>query len=185
MIRRRTLSMAILAALAIGLQWWVFLQEQDLTDSGPLPEPRSDYTLTRFDLLVMNKDGEASFHITAPYLEKNPNDQSLAIMKPNVLLYNQHNTQWTIVSESGWISEDGEQLRLDGKVHMVSDSEDDPVTIDGTNFMVAPQSKQVDSDDAVVMTRPLGLYQGVGFSADIRNNILEILSEVTARYEPE
>ncbi len=185
MIRRRTMSMGILAALAIGLQWWVLLQEQDQAHKTPLPDPRSDYTLTQFDLLVMNQSGEASFHITAPYLEKNPLDQSLSIMKPNILLYNQQSTEWTIQSESGWISEAGDLLRLDGVVNMVSGSEDDPVKIDGTDFVVIPDSKLVTSTEAVVMTRPMGLYQGVGFSADIRNNILEILSEVTARYEPE
>ena len=71
-----------------GLTRWLLLVVQDGDeDRQVLPDARSDYTLEEFDLLVMNRQGDPSFRIESPYLEKSPVDESVSLIQPLVFLF--------------------------------------------------------------------------------------------------
>ncbi len=176
------IKILLLAAIALGLRQWVTSRQDEDAANAPLPDPRSDYTLTQFELLVMNTEGEPSFNVVAPYLEKNNDDRSLDINQPKVLLFNDDKTHWTITSDHGWISERADKLLLDGAVKMVTDSTERPALIEGTDFTIYPDDKQIESDQRVQLTRPESRYEGVGFRADTGLDLIEILSEVHADY---
>lgn len=182
MNRSALLKILLLASIALGLRQWVKSQEEANLVDAPLPDPRSDYTLTQFELLVMDAEGEPSFNVVAPYLEKNNDDRSLSINMPEILLFNEDDSKWTITSDKGWISEKADEMHLNGEVTMVTDSTTRPALIEGTDFTVFPDDKKIQSDQQVQLTRPDSLYQGIGFRADTALDLIEILAEVHADY---
>lgn len=84
-LRDRGLPVAIvLVGLATGaaqmVYWWLAPTPKVNEFVGP---PRSGYTLTNFRLWSFDTDGQPSFRMVAPQLERRENDESLYINTPD------------------------------------------------------------------------------------------------------
>src|SRR5690606_26964321 len=114
---RTLLGAALLvAAIATGWSAWKMRGSETPSQAGG---QRSDYVLRDFDLVVLGKDGSESVRVQAPELQRRE-DESMDLREP-VFLAPAEPGPWRLSAERGWISPDGELLRLDGNVAGDSD----------------------------------------------------------------
>lgn len=179
---RRLVQVTLLIALAGLTRWWLISREPD---EGPemLPTARSDYTLENFELLAMNDQGDPSFQVQSPYLEKVPEDGSVVLRTPVVHLYEEGQHRWRIDANSGWIRADGGEMELQGRVVLAQD-EPRHLTIRTQNLRIYPDEDRAHTDHPVRIERPDAQMDGVGLDAWLDSERIELLSEVKGHYEP-
>ena len=173
----------LLAALLSGWSAW-----RNRTNTAPsaVEEGSTDFTLTDFEIVTLDKEGHESVTLRAPSMARSRADQTSTIDKPLFLLPDAAGQHWELRADTGWVSPKGEELRLRGNV--AGDSPKDgktPLTTFRTDALdVLTEQDLARTDGLVTLTRP-GLSQtGVGFRANLKSQQYSLLSQVKTRYEP-
>lgn len=172
----------LLAALASG--WSAWRHRVVETPAAPVRD-RPDYTLSDFQVVMLNKDGAESGTLRAPAMQRG-DDEISHITRPVFLLPDAAGQHWQLQADTGWVSAKGEEVRLRGNV--AGDSPDDgktpPTTFRTDALDVFPPSNLASADGRVVVTRPGVRQTGVGFKANLKTRQYSLLSQVQTRYEP-
>lgn len=106
---------AILLVVAAFTFWLAQQSEESATAFKPQSHT-PDYYFQGVTATVMNLQGEPSQTLVAEKMIHYPDDDSTELQRPNLTIFDNDNPPWKVVSESGWISGDGEVLLLNGKV---------------------------------------------------------------------
>lgn len=177
---KRWLIIFGLVIVAVATRIWV-LKNLDEDSASPLPEARSDYLLENFSLTIMNDDGLRRFSLHAPHLERSPVDESTLLTAPDVLIFEDNRATWRSTGETGWISADGTELRLEDDVTMESiDGQDTTVVTDTITFL--PDDRLAHTQDAVTLTQADSVMTGIGLRANFQSQTWELLADVKARF---
>jgi lipopolysaccharide export system protein LptC len=88
-------------------------------------------------------------------------------------------------SKDGWVSADGDELRLRGDVRGVSSGMTGPATTMTTRELnIFPDARRAQSQGQVVITRPGSILSGRGLQLDLATKQYSFKSEVRHRYVP-
>ncbi|ADV26918.1 protein of unknown function DUF1239 [Pseudoxanthomonas suwonensis 11-1] len=170
----------LLAAVVTGWSAWKMRGRDAVATGGG---ERSDYVLRDFELVVLGKDGSETVRVQSPELQRR-DDESMDVAEP-VFLTPAEPGPWKLTAERGWISPDGELLRLDGSVSGDSDpASPAPTKFRTDSLELLPGQDLARTDKAVSLSRP-GLSQtGTGMEANLKTRQYRLLSQVRTRYEP-
>lgn len=177
------------AALMIGafLSGWMMWQQRDRGDAAGPVGKRPDYVLHDFQVTVLGEDGREAFTLNAPRLERDPDVKTMEITTPVFHVPPKQGSQaaaWEIRSQSGWVSEKGEELRLRGGVQADSTNADGkPIKVATDRLNVFPDAKRATSDAKVTVTQPGFILNGRGLEADLDAKRVILQNDVKARYE--
>ncbi len=172
-----------LAALGLAFTFWLTAKLRQPPEAEILPQARSDYLLEDFDLIVMDPQGNPSFRLQSPFLEKSPEDESLDIRSPHLTLFEAGKVTWQMQSEKAWINREGDTIKMPGPVKLASELT--PKTIVNTaDVTVKPRDHQASSAAAVEVIRSDMRSEGIGFEVDLSRQQFDILSQVEGYYEP-
>jgi len=173
----------LLAALLSGWSAW---RNRANTAPTAVEEGSTDFTLTDFEIVTLDKERHDSAARRAPWVARSRAEQTSTISKPLFLLPDAAGQHWELRADSGWVSPKGEELRLRGNVAGDSpkDGKTPPTTFRTAALDVLPEQNLARTDGQVTLTRP-GLSQtGVGFRANLKSQQYSLLSQVKTRYEP-
>ena len=173
----------VLAALVSGWSVW----KQHRKDQAPaVAAARSDYVLEEFELVSLNKQGKESFTLRGPRLARQPANKVIDIATPVFVIppgEGSSGQAWEVRAKNGWVSPDGDELRLRGDVR--GTSTEGPLTTLSTDQMnVFPEKRQANAAGKVVITRPGSILSGRGLQLDLATKRYEFKSEVRHRYVP-
>ncbi|HZH43690.1 MAG TPA: LPS export ABC transporter periplasmic protein LptC [Lysobacter sp.] len=181
---RSLLSIALL--LGALLTGWAVLRQGDAPPAQPRASLRPDYVLNDFELVVLDREGREAFTLRAPTLVRDPAQKSLDIATPVFTLPPQKPdaAPWLVRAKTGWVSAEGDELRLRGDVVANSrDAQDRPLRMETQALNVFPERDLASTRSAVTITQP-GLILTGRRGADARLDAKRvILHDVTARYE--
>lgn len=180
MERRYWIAVALLALVAVGTEWLLWLgrdRTNAQTFAGP---PRSDYTLDDFTLDALGADGRRSFRVTGPRLARRGDDGSIFVDAPNYALVDGGGHPWTGTSDSAWVDKDGETMKLLGQVemHRAGDADNQPLDLATRDLTVHPKKKTMETGAAATITEPGSILSGTGLRGDLNQKTLEFLSDV-------
>ncbi len=171
----------LVAAVVSGWSAWRMRER-----AAPAAEQaqRSDYVLRDFELVVLGKDGAESVRLQAPEMHRSRADESLEIATP-VFLVPAEPGPWRLGAERGWVSPEGDLVRLEGDVAGDSDpASPTPTRFRTTRLELLPDQDLARTDQPVQLTQP-GLRQtGTGMQANLKTGQYRLLSKVRTRYEP-
>ena len=163
---RKLLGLALLvAAVATG---WLAWNRRDRGEPQATATERSDYVLRDFEMAMLGKDGTESVRLRAPQLQRNREDQSLAILQPLFLMPGEDGG-WRLAADQGWVNADGSLARLEGNVKGDS-AEGHPVPTTFRTDRLMPDAMKLGQIGDQVMGVPLGinsfavLYDTVAFA---------------------
>lgn len=183
---RTALTLVLLAAAAIS--GWSVWTHRPGRESAPVANARSDYLLHDFELVALDKQGNESFTLRAPQLARHPGDQTMTLATPLFLLPvsdgNGSNGYWEVRSRQGWVSAEGDEVRLTGDVNATSPQGATPTTFVTQTLNVFPRSNRASSRDVVTITRPGSILRGRGFDANLKSKRYALLADVRTRYAP-
>lgn len=174
----------LLGALISGWSVWNQRRQETATFG---PATRSDYVLEEFELVALDKQGRESFTLRAPRLVRDPAKRTMDIPTPVFLIPagNAGSDGWEVRADNGWISADGDELRLRGDVQAASAGKvREPTTIRTEELNVFPETKRANSPGRVVITRPRSILSGRGLQLNLANKQYSFQSEVRQRYVP-
>ena len=189
-LRDRRLTLAIIVlALAGGaaqiLLWWIGPPPVTHDFVGP---PRSGYILTKARLWAYNVDGQPSFRMLTPHLERREGDDSLYINTPRFTLpSNQPGVpDWEGESLYGWVDKSGALLKLQGPVYMhrpayTGGPAADLHTSDVTAW---PKENRMQTAAPTQMTQGDSRMSSIGMRANLNDKHLELLDDVHATFPP-
>jgi len=175
-----------LALLLVALITSLFAWQRDTPAPADAPvAERSDYVLYDFDLVSLNSEGEEAFTLNAPQLRQTPGARTLELTTPDILIPQGDAQYWQVNANSGWISADGDEVRLRGGVKATP--ADDP---SGQTWIVTealdifPQQSLATTSAVVTLARPGATMHAVGMRVHLDHNRVELLSKVHLRHAP-
>jgi len=174
----------LFAAAATGWSLW---QQREPASDGPATAGRPDYVLQDFELIALDEQGHESFTLRAPRLARDPSARTMDITTPVFVIPPRPGTSgspWEVRSQTGWVSADGDELRLRGRVRADSiDPDGQPVAMRTEELNVFPKAKRATSAATVTLTQPGLILEGRGLEAQLDAKRVTLLSDVKARYE--
>lgn len=183
----RTLVSAVLLVVALASGWALWSDGDDAVERVAEPGGRPDYVLHDFELVALDAQGRESFTLRAPRLARDPRDKTMEIATPLFLIPPRDGSgdAWQVTAEHGWVSAEGDELRLRDAVKAESDgSTGVPVVVTTEQLNVFPETDRVASPVAVAINRPGSILRGVGLEVDLASKQYTLQSEVTSRYVP-
>lgn len=181
----RTVLGGVLLVAAVVSGWSAWRQRaKPGAEAGE--EARSDYVARDFEIITLDKQGQESMTLRAPQMERARADQTLSIVTPLFLLPDASGQHWQMRGDTGWVSADGDELRLRGNVAGDSPKVPSipPTTFRTQSLDVFPRTNLARTAAPVTMTRPGIMQTGVGFEANLKTQQYKLLSQVKTRYEP-
>jgi lipopolysaccharide export system protein LptC len=180
-----TIAIALAAGVAQLLLWWFGPAPRISDFVGP---PRSSYTLTDARMTEYNAEGQPSFHLQSPHLERREGDDSLYLNAPTFQLpSNQAGVpDWKGQSLYGWVNKDGSQLKLQGPVEMHREAFGDApaARIQTADVTAWPKQNRLETAAPAQMVQGGTRISGVGMRADLNDKHLELLDDVHATFPP-
>ena len=174
----------VLAALVSGWSVW----KQNRKDQAPaMAETRSDYVLEEFELVALNKQGKESFTLRGPRLARQPANKVIDIAAPLFVIppgEGSSGQAWEVRAKNGWVSADGDELRLRGEVRGNSVGPGPWTTLATDQMNVFPETRRATAPGKVVITRPGSILSGRGLQLDLATKRYQFKSEVRHRYVP-
>ncbi|QDH69340.1 LPS export ABC transporter periplasmic protein LptC [Marilutibacter alkalisoli] len=181
----RTLATLTLLAGAL-LTGWVLWSQRDRDATPASGQTQPDYILNDFEMIALDKQGQEAFTVRAPRLERDPDSKTMDIETPLFIIPSSPDSgggTWEVRSQTGWVSERGDEIRLRGQVQADSgDADGRPVTMRTEQLDVFPQAKRATSAVKVTLTQPGLIMTGHTLEADLERNRIT-LQDTRTRYE--
>jgi len=194
----------LLALLAI-LSWWLkdsASPERNSIDDNIRHDP--DYYAENLVTYSMDKTGNIYFQLKVKHIEHYPDDDSLTLLKPEITIYKDQQAQWTISSENGVVSANGDEVVLSNSViaiqsmiHSTTKSTRHSTTGNTNNdankqarglilttekLVIKPTLKFAETELDVRLQDANGSTLATGLKVDMENNIIQLLSNVKGSY---
>lgn len=180
---RGVLTLVLLVAAAVS--GWSVWTHRPGSEPVAVGSARSDYLLHDFELIALDRQGKESFTLRAPMLQRHPGDRTMTLATPLFLLpVGDGSGYWEVRSQKGWVSAEGDEVRLSGNVNATSPKGTTPTTFATQTLNVFPRTNRADSRDAVTITRPGSIIRGRGFDANLKSKRYTLLADVRTRYAP-
>ena len=186
-IVRNTVVTLVLAIIAAAT-WLATWQRQD---DGPVVEPPAEagplgYYVRGARLSGTDEQGRVTYRVFAERLEELPGDERLKLTGVNVDYSPADETAWALTAATASYARDGSQVDLSGDVELRSAPTDGskPVTVATENLLFSPDTSSAASSEAVEIRVGDWQLSGVGLSADLKEDTLELESQVHGTLAP-
>jgi len=186
MERKLVLTIALLAALALITQVLVWVYATRNAAPAFVGPPRSDYTLTNFNVDALDVDGQHAFSISGPRLTRRAADGSIFVATPKYEIIDNSRNLWKGDADSAWVNKDGSIMKFEGRVQMRRQptATVTPVELKTSDLTVtseknaSPPKKTLETAELATITDPGHVVHGVGLKADMGMKVVELLSDV-------
>lgn len=173
--------------IAAAIGWWI--KEQLLPETLPQSNTKRqsyDYSMKAFTLTGMNQLGQPRYQLTADSMIHYPEDDHSDLEKPFFVLFSDNAPPWHINSEKGKVYEQGELIKLLGKVIIkrASSPTTRPITITTYNLTIYPDQEYAETDESVHMVSNATDLKSVGMKAFLKEGNIRLLNEVKGVHEP-
>lgn len=118
MLSMRQRILALVMAGVGALAWWLQEDSESPAPAGSGAERRPDYTVENFTATTMDETGRPHRRLVADELRHYPDDGSNELDRPRLTLHVNEGPPWLVRSETAWVSEDNNLIRLHGEVYV-------------------------------------------------------------------
>jgi lipopolysaccharide export system protein LptC len=183
----RTIFILFILGVAAAIGWW--LKEQLIPDTAPQSVTKRqshDYSMKAFTLTGMNQLGQPHYQLTADSMIHYPEDDHSDLEKPFMILFSENSPPWHVNSEKGKVYEQGELVKLLGKVIIkrASSPTTEPITITTYNLTIYPDKEYAETDESVHMLSNATDLKSIGMKAFLKESKIRLLNEVKGVHLP-
>ena len=174
----------ILTAMVTGSSWLAYKADSDIQYRPDGHSP--DYYLETFTALTHGKDGRPDKRLTADLMLHFPDDDTTELKQPRMTLYAGESPPWMVRAEEGWVSGDGEQILLRGRVYIDREGAEgvDPAHIVTRDLSIRPQEDYAETGEDTFLQSGSSWIESTGmqvwFTQPAR---VKLLADVRGRYE--
>jgi len=184
----------LLGGLA-ALTYWLDAQIQPSTarrDGATRHDP--DMYIESFSAVTYGADGEVLQSLAAKHAEHYPDDDSIDLVAPSLVLTDPGNPRLTIAADVGTVSGNREIVTLRGNVRATRDAETKAPASGGAPLgqatfttdvlRVMPKESRAETDRLVTIEETRGIIQGVGMVYDNGQHTFKLKSSVRGTLQP-
>ncbi len=134
----------------------------------------------------MNQQGQPYYQLTAESMIHYPEDDHSDLEKPDIIFFRKDEPPWHIAAEKGKVYQQGELVKLLGKVIIKRppSTANEPVTITTYNLTVRPRDEYAETDESVHMTGNATNLKSIGMKAFLKEGRIRLLNEVKGVHVP-
>lgn len=184
-MNRTTLNTVLLVtALVLGgvAVWqWQLRQVPEVE-----PPQRSDYILRQFELTTLGDDGQESFTVRGPYLQRDVGGKSLSLVQPRFSFPDAGGEPWRVRADAAWVSPRADEVHLIDKVEMMGPATPEGLRtrFDTERLTIYPDTSQARTAERVTLTQGDSILTGTGLAVDMQAKRFQLLNDVKGRYAP-
>lgn len=184
--KRTILAIALLALLAAYTGWQRMGAPPAGTD-GP-PEAAAldtDYTLEDFTLTLLDEEGRLNASVTGGSLAHDPQAERSRIEAPRATVSAPGGTRWEGDARQGWVSDDGGELHLSGRVRLNRHPEESvpPLELSTEVLTLYPKRDIAMTPAFVTIVQPGARLEGTGMRVDLARGSYQLHAQVRGRYD--
>ncbi len=143
--------------------------------------------MENFNTLTMNQDGSPKNKLTAEYMAHYPDDDTMELINPRLLLYRIGKQPVLVSADKGWVTQDNEVILLTGEVRLREDNADggrrfEIITSD-VRILVSQEYAETDKPAELIGDRTN--ITATGVRAYLKENRLELLKNVHTTIRPD
>lgn len=183
---RGLLGLSVLLSLAVLSSWFLATLEATLeTTARSLDAP--PLTMRNVEAIRMTASGIREYTISTPELVQLPGESGTELASPRVDVYRDGSIRdWLLRAERGWIAPDSDLIRLQRTVTLVRSGLGgrQPVVITTRDVDIYPDQDLVEGASPVRIQTPQAVVEAVGFRVFVKEDRLELLTDVRGNYVP-
>lgn len=188
MFRRSALFFPLVLAILLALlTLWI---SQTVEQQGPKIDGSNrhdpDYTMNNFVTTQTDATGRLSYVLAATEMQHYPDDDSTVLQRPRFTQYTVDKPYTQIESLRGYISSNGEEVRLVNNVKVVRQAFEDKgeMQVLTEKLLIYPKQDLVKTDAPVRITQaPKTVITGTGMIYDKKAQTVTLLNRVNVHYE--
>jgi len=177
------IAVLLLTLISLWLRGQIRAPAPDAVEAVTVPHI-ADFTIENFTAVAMDADGVPRQRMLAVHLLHYADDQTATVDQPHVVIYNAQTPPWTIDAARGWLSADGNTLRLTGEVVALRerDAVNEGIKIDTRDVDVDLLNDVAVTDAEVLIVADSGVTESVGMRARFAENRFFLKDRVRGRY---
>lgn len=184
-MNRVTLAILLFFSIALGLYWQVQMKqnEQDANADSNIITP--DFVAKDLKSINFNSKGDVESRVTADYMEHFATSNLTNFTEPVFLLYPENEKgYWRIAAKQGALDKNVNMVTLHKDVIINAIAPDEPMQKLMTSYLQLDLNTMImRSDQAIAVEGDDYRLQGVGLYADLNQQTVELLNQVTGIYE--
>lgn len=174
-------------AMLAALTWW--LQNLAVPPSKNVAYAvahEMDYSMETFTVTEMNATGQPRYRLQAASMEHFADDNSSHLIKPQILFYSRENVPWTLVADEGTVTGNNEKIHLSGDVLIdrAATPAQGPLRVVTRDVTVRPRDEYAETQQVVTLTDPVSTTRATGMQMYVRDERVQLLSQVQGTYAP-
>jgi lipopolysaccharide export system protein LptC len=184
-MNRLQLVVAVLLAVIAAATGWRLLMQPDAQKADRFAGPsRPSYELIDFELDAFDTQGRLAFKARSPRLVHDEQREGLAVTTPDFVLYGVEGQTWTARALGAWIDTVAKRIDLerDVVVDRASDKPDEQFSLATERLVAYTETRLIETDREVEVTRPGSILRGRGLSADLSAQSFELKAAVDATF---
>jgi len=177
----------ILAIMFSASVTWLNLSWKNIEQLANSPsKSRIDYYLSDFTLVKTDAEGKVRYQVTGHNLTYNQQSNASEIYQPYIEARSKQGELVTIKSHKATQAGKSGNMSLTGevKVHKPLFEDSPEFTLTTQNMVYSPSNQTISSSDELDLVSNQGYLQGKGFTTNLDEQELRILSNVQAEFEP-
>lgn len=182
---RSWLPLVIVVAL-VTLGLW-FTESPPTLLTRPTPEQQrqaADLVIRGAETRHYSQEGTLAYRVDAEritFFQFDRRDRA-ELEQPRMLFYQDDAPKWSTISRRGVAHNHGERVILSGQVRVQELPEG--IELRTSRITLKPREEYAETDKVVTITSGAHRTEGRGLRADLKQDRIEILSEVKSHYEP-
>lgn len=181
----RTHGLIAALLVLVGLSWWLGRQQE-----GPRPSTgkfhQPDFFAEDLRSVEMDERGMPYRHLTASKSVHFEDDGTTELEDPQLIYYQRHSPPVLVRSSTGWVSEDGQEVWLRGRVLVdrEADGKTRPYHMVTSELRITEQPDYAETSQPVFVIGDRERVDAVGMQAWWRPDLrVKLLSRVQGHYE--
>jgi lipopolysaccharide export system protein LptC len=181
--RKAILGFSGLLLAAVASSVLLFRAGEGEGPAATTPRLGIGYYVNDARLIRTDDAGHILFRVSAATAQQTPTDGSVSLQSVAVNYDPAQATPWTLRADTGRIAAGVKMIALSGNVVAASSEVDRPAATIRTDYLeFDPETEVAATDGKVVIEYAGSTVHATGLRAMLRENRLQLLSEVTGRY---
>lgn len=185
---RSWLPLVIVVVLISAGLWFAESPPEQLLGKRPTKQQQNlapDLVIRDAKTRHFNQEGTLAYRVDAEkitYFQFERRDRA-DLTEPRILFYLEHQPKWHTKSRDGVAYNNGERVVLRGDVHITEMPGPGGIRLDTQSITIKPREEYAETDKVVTISSGPNRTEGKGLRAFLKEDRVEILSEVKSTYE--
>lgn len=182
---RLQIAVALVLAFFAAATGWRLLMQPDAQRPDRFAGPsRPGYELLDFELVAFDEQGRLAFKARSPRLVHDEQREGFTVTTPVFVLFGTEGQTWNATAQDAWIDSRDKRIDLDRDVVVNRDSDkpEDAFKLTTERLVAHTETRLIETDRAVEVTRPGSILRGRGLQADLSAQSFELKAAVDATF---